>query len=53
MIGDLFSKLKEAREKIEEAKKKLYELPLVKNGLIKFELIPLRAYPGFERLFKK
>jgi muconolactone delta-isomerase len=26
-------------------------LPLVKHGLIIFELIPLRAYPGFARLF--
>lgn len=42
----------EAKSK-EEAKEKLYKLPLVKNGLIKFEIIPLRAYPGFERLFKK
>lgn len=41
----------EARNK-EEAKKRLFELPLVRNGLIKFEIIPLRAYPGFERLFK-
>ncbi len=29
----------------------LATLPLVKHGLIQFELIPLRAYPGFERLF--
>ena len=28
-------------------------LPLVKNGLIAFELIPLSAYPGFARLFQK
>ena len=27
-------------------------LPLVKAGLIEFELIPLRPYPGLERLFK-
>lgn len=26
-------------------------LPLVKEGLINFELIPLVAYPGFGRLF--
>jgi hypothetical protein len=26
-------------------------LPFVKNKLIKFELIPLKPYPGFERLF--
>lgn len=29
----------------------LQELPLVQNGLIDFELIPLVPYPGFERLF--
>jgi len=26
-------------------------LPLVEQGLIKFEIIPLAAYPGFGRLF--
>lgn len=36
---------------VDEAKKKLSELPLVKNGLITFELIPLKPYHGFERLF--
>jgi hypothetical protein len=36
---------------VDEAKEKLSELPLVKNGLITFELIPLRPYHGFERLF--
>lgn len=36
---------------VKEAKEKLSELPLVKNGLITFELIPLRPYHGFERLF--
>lgn len=34
-----------------EAKKALGTLPLVKAGLISFEFIPLKAYPGFERLF--
>jgi muconolactone delta-isomerase len=29
----------------------LASLPLVETGLIRFELIPLRPYPGFERLF--
>jgi muconolactone delta-isomerase len=29
----------------------LATLPLVRAGLIAFELIPLRAYPGFSRLF--
>ena len=38
---------------VNEAASRLEELPLVKNGLIRFELIPLKAYPGFERLFKK
>jgi len=36
---------------VDEAKVKLSTLPLVKNGLITFELIPLRPYHGFERLF--
>ena len=27
-------------------------LPLVEAGLISFEIIPLVAYPGFERLFE-
>ncbi len=30
----------------------LATLPLVKHGLIRFDLVPLRAYPGFERLFR-
>lgn len=30
----------------------LTQLPFVREGLITFELIPLRAYPGFQRLFK-
>lgn len=37
---------------IEEARQGLANLPLVSNGLIEFELIPLKPYPGFERLFK-
>lgn len=36
---------------VDEAKEKLSTLPLVKNGLITFELIPLKPYHGFERLF--
>ena len=36
---------------VEEAESLLATLPLVKEGLIKFELIPLVPYPGFERLF--
>ncbi len=34
-----------------EAKRVLGELPLVANGLIAFDFIPLVAYPGFARLF--
>lgn len=34
-----------------EAEQALAELPFVRQGLICFELIPLKAYPGFERLF--
>lgn len=36
---------------VEEAKKALDTLPLVKAGLISFELTPLAPYPGFSRLF--
>jgi len=36
---------------LEEARGALATLPLVRAGLIGFDLIPLRAYPGFERLF--
>ena len=36
---------------VEEAKNLLATLPLVKAGLIAFEVIPLVPYPGFERLF--
>ena len=38
---------------IPEAQAILFALPLVQNCLITFELIPLKAYPGFERLFTK
>jgi hypothetical protein len=34
-----------------EAREALESLPLVNAGLIAFDLIPLRAYPGFSRLF--
>jgi muconolactone delta-isomerase len=34
-----------------EAQAVLASLPLVKAGLIAFDLIPLAAYPGFSRLF--
>ena len=36
---------------IEEARKLLADLPLVKAGLIDFEIVPLKPYPGFARLF--
>jgi muconolactone delta-isomerase len=34
-----------------EARSVLNTLPLVRDGLIGFELIPLIPYPGFARLF--
>lgn len=34
-----------------EAHQILSTLPFVQNKLIYFEVIPLKAYPGFERLF--
>ena len=36
---------------VEEAREALSMLPLVREKMIEFELIPLRAYPGFARLF--
>lgn len=39
-------------DSIESAKSYLDTLPLVEENLISFELIPLKAYPGFARLFK-
>ena len=36
---------------IDEAQKTLSALPFVQNDLIAFEIIPLKAYSGFERLF--
>jgi len=38
-------------ESVETAEQVLSQLPLVKEGLIQFELIPLIPYSGFERLF--
>jgi len=38
---------------VDEAKKIISTLPFVQNSLITFEVIPLKAYPGFERLFAK
>jgi len=39
-------------DSIGEANNILSDLPLVKNKLIEFELIPLKPYTGFARLFK-
>jgi hypothetical protein len=36
---------------IEEANQVLHTLPLVKEGLITFDIMPLIPYPGFSRLF--
>ncbi|MGA3029269.1 MAG: muconolactone Delta-isomerase family protein [Candidatus Limnocylindrales bacterium] len=36
---------------VAEAETALASLPMVGAGLIEFEVLPLRAYPGFERLF--
>ena len=36
---------------IKEAHEVLNTLPLVKEGLITFDVIPLVPYPGFSRLF--
>jgi hypothetical protein len=36
---------------VEEARSILGTLPLVQQGLITFELVPLGPYPGFARLF--
>lgn len=38
---------------ISEARDILNTLPLAKEGLIAFEVIPLKPYPGFSRLFAK
>lgn len=40
-------------EGVEEAKGFLDTLPLAREGLIAFDVIPLVAYPGFARLFAK
>jgi muconolactone delta-isomerase len=36
---------------VAEAQTALASLPMVAAGLISFEVVPLRAYPGFARLF--
>lgn len=38
-------------DSVNAARDVLANLPLVSRGLIDFELIPLRPYPGFARLF--
>lgn len=38
---------------VSEAQEILSTLPFVHDKLITFEIIPLKAYPGFERLFMK
>ena len=38
-------------QSVEDARETLSTLPFVQNNLIMFELIPVKAYPGFERLF--
>jgi hypothetical protein len=40
-------------ESVAAAEAALATLPLVEQGLIRFDLVPLRAYPGFARLFEK
>ena len=36
---------------VDKARAVLATLPLARERLIEFEIIPLAAYPGFERLF--
>jgi muconolactone delta-isomerase len=40
-------------DSVAEAQAALDSLPLVQAGLITFDLMPLRAYPGFARLFEE
>ena len=37
---------------LEAGRRLLAEFPLVRQGLIQFEVIPLEPYPGFARLFR-
>ncbi len=39
-------------DSLQAAQEALDSLPLVQAGLIAFELIPLKPYPGFARLFE-
>ncbi len=38
-------------DSVRAAEEALASLPLVQHGLVRFELVPLRPYPGFARLF--
>jgi hypothetical protein len=40
-------------EDMDDAEKRLRELPFVRLGLIEFDLVPLRPYPGLGRFFGK
>lgn len=40
-------------EDSDKAKQILDTLPLVREGFISFEIMPLGPYPGFERLFSR
>ena len=60
MIGELYFRADRSTAvlilecaEIAEAEQTLSTLPLVKAGLIRFEMIPLVPYPGFARLFEK
>lgn len=37
---------------LEEAHQVLGTMPMVQGGLIEFDVIPLKPYPGLERLFR-
>ena len=39
-------------ESVKKAEEILSQLPLVREKLIYFEIVPLVPYPGFERLFR-
>jgi muconolactone delta-isomerase len=40
-------------DNVEAGRRIVDQLPLVRERLVDFELIPLEAYPGFERLFAR
>ena len=39
-------------DSMQQARAALAQLPLVKAGLIEFEVVGLRPYPGLDRLFR-